>query len=282
MHDVSAVPDVIAAGNLHKMTADHQETVQYSLSLGDSLIPLNQYVGQKIALHFTGAINCTHCGRNTKKSFSQGYCYPCFSKLAQCDTCMMSPERCHYDAGTCREPEWAETFCMTDHIVYLANSSGIKVGITRLNQIPTRWMDQGATAALPIFRVATRQQSGLVEDVLRQFVPDKTNWRKLLKGEMEEIDLCAQRDSLYQATAASIIELQHRFGVQAIQPISDAEVYEFSYPVAQYPKTVKTHNFDKDAVVAGVLQGIKGQYLLLDTGAINIRKFTAYHVELRV
>ena len=282
MHDISAVPDVIAAGNLHKMTADHQVTVQYSLSLGDSLIPLNQYVGKKVALHFTGAIHCTHCGRSTKKSFSQGYCYPCFSKLAQCDTCMMSPERCHYGAGTCREPEWAENFCMTDHIVYLANSSGIKVGITRLNQVPTRWMDQGATAALPIFRVATRQQSGLVEDVLRQFVPDKTNWRKLLKGEMEDINLYAQRDSLYQAAAAGIAKLQQRFGVQAIQPITDAEVYEFSYPVAQYPKTVKTHNFDKDAVVAGVLQGIKGQYLLLDTGAINIRKFTAYHVELRV
>ncbi len=264
------------------MVTDHQQTVHYSLALGDQTIPLNPYIGHKISLKYIGTINCTHCGRRSKKSFGQGYCYPCFSKLAQCDTCIMSPERCHFEAGTCREPEWANRFCMTDHIVYLANSSGIKVGITRVNQVPTRWMDQGAVTALPIYRVATRQQSGFVEDIFRQVVPDKTNWRKLLKGEIETIDLAQQRDHLLAITTPQIIELQQRFGVQAIQPITDAECYQFSYPVLQYPKTVKTHNFDKDPLVEGTLHGIKGQYLLLDTGAINIHKFTAYHVELHV
>lgn len=274
------MPDVIAAGHLSKMATSHDTTIQYQFITNDQATDLNPLLGKPIQLRYTGTIACTHCGRTTKKSFSQGYCYPCFKKLAQCDTCIMSPERCHYDAGTCREPEWADQFCMTDHIVYLANSSGIKVGITRVNQVPTRWMDQGAIAALPILRVATRQQSGLVEDALREFVADKTNWRKMLKGEVEDIDLIAERDRLLDLAADKINELQNRFGIQSIQYIEDSDVYEFNYPVNEHPEKVKTHNLDKEPVVEGVLQGIKGQYLILDTGVINIRKFTSYHVEL--
>ncbi len=142
--------------------------VQYSFRLDDMQVPVNPMIGQRLRLEYLGAIHCSHCGKRTKTSFSQGYCYPCMTKLAQCDVCIMAPEKCHYDAGTCREPSWGEQFCMTDHIVYLANSSGIKVGITRATQLPTRWLDQGASQALPIMRVATRQQSGLVEDVLME------------------------------------------------------------------------------------------------------------------
>src|SRR5690606_39924851 len=112
------------------------------------------------------------------------------------DLCIVSPERCHYEQGTCREPAWGEQFCMTDHIVYLANSSGLKVGITRASQIPTRWIDQRASQALPIMRVATRQQSGMVEGLLRGQVADKTNWRALLRGEPAPLDLPAGRDRL--------------------------------------------------------------------------------------
>ena len=99
-------------------------TVQYAFRLGDTEVPVNPLIGTKLRLEYLGEINCTHCGRKTKKSFSQGYCYPCMTKLAQCDVCIMSPERCHYEAGTCRDPSWGEQFCMTDHVVYLANSSG--------------------------------------------------------------------------------------------------------------------------------------------------------------
>lgn len=277
---IKLMPDVIAAGHLSKMTVIHDPIVTYKLPTGDIETPLNPLLGKPIKLRYTGVINCTHCGRMTKKSFSQGFCYPCFKKLARCDSCMMSPERCHFDAGTCREPEWAETFCMTDHIVYLANSSGIKVGITRLNQVPTRWMDQGAVEALPVFRVATRQISGFVEDAMREFVADKTNWRKMLKGDIDAVDLLAERDLLLEKADEKITELQQQFGLQSIQLIDDAEVYCFEYPVLNYPEKVKTHNFDKEPLVEGVLQGIKGQYLILDTGVINIRKFTSYHVEL--
>jgi hypothetical protein len=200
------------------------------------------------------------------------------TKLAQCDVCIMAPEKCHYDAGTCREPSWGEQFCMTDHVVYLANSSGIKVGITRATQLPTRWLDQGASQALPIMRVATRQQSGLIEDVLRSQVPDRTNWRALLKGDAEVLDLVAIREQIFDACAEGIRGLQARFGLQAIQPLPDADVVQMTYPVQAYPQKIVSFNLDKNPVVEGTLLGIKGQYLIFDTGVINIRKYTAYQL----
>ena len=268
----------LGRGSLSKMAVRLGETAQYAFRLDEQEVPVNPLLGKRVRLEFLGAIHCTHCGRKTKKSFSQGYCYPCFTKLAQCDSCIMSPEKCHYDAGTCREPEWGERFCMTDHVVYLANSSGVKVGITRASQIPTRWLDQGASQALPIFRVATRQQSGLVEDLLRTQVADKTNWRALLKGDAVPLDLPAIRDQLLESCAEGIAALQQRFGLQAIQPVGDAEVLEIRYPVEAYPTKVASHDLEKTPVVEGILRGIKGQYLILDTGVINLRKYTAYQV----
>ena len=268
----------LGRGSLSKMAVRLGETAQYAFRLDEQEVPVNPLLGKRVRLEFLGAIHCTHCGRKTKKSFSQGYCYPCFTKLAQCDSCIVSPEKCHFDAGTCREPEWGERFCMTDHVVYLANSSGVKVGITRASQIPTRWLDQGASQALPIFRVATRQQSGLVEDLLRTQVADKTNWRALLKGDAVPLDLPAIRNQLLESCAEGIAALQQRFGLQAIQPVGDAEVLEIRYPVEAYPTKVASHDLEKTPVVEGILRGIKGQYLILDTGVINLRKYTAYQV----
>jgi hypothetical protein len=239
---------------------------------------MNDYLGQRISLNYGGEIHCCYCGRKTKKSFNQGFCFPCLKKLARCDSCIVSPEKCHYEQGTCREPEWGEAFCLTDHVVYLANSSGVKVGITRATQLPTRWIDQGAVQALPIMRVATRLQSGLVEDALRQHVADKTNWRKMLKGELERVDLPAARETVFERCEAELGALSERFGVQALQPVVDAECVDIEYPVLEYPTKVSSHNFDKTPQVEGTLMGIKGQYLILDTGVINLRKFTAYNI----
>ncbi|MBB3271457.1 DUF2797 domain-containing protein [Pseudomonas monteilii] len=269
----------LARGSLSKMAVSLQApVVQYSFRLDDTQVPVNPLIGQRLRLEYLGAIHCSHCGKRTKTSFSQGYCYPCMTRLAQCDVCIMAPEKCHYDAGTCREPSWGEQFCMTDHVVYLANSSGIKVGITRATQLPTRWLDQGASQALPIMRVATRQQSGLVEDVLRSQVPDRTNWRALLKGDAEVLDLPAIREQIFDACADGLSALQARFGLQAIQPLPDAEVVQMNYPVEAYPKKIVSFNLDKDPVAEGTLLGIKGQYLIFDTGVINIRKYTAYQL----
>ena len=143
-------------GRLRKMPAEAGDPVAYNLAIGDKRITLNDLIGHKVRLNFDGVIRCIHCDRTTKKSFNQGYCYPCFRKLAACDSCIMSPEKCHYHLGTCREPEWGEANCMVEHVVYLANSSGLKVGITRATQVPTRWIDQGAVTAIPMLRVASR------------------------------------------------------------------------------------------------------------------------------
>ena len=185
---------VLGVGNIKKMRTDNQgESVSYQLPVGDALIDVNALLGQQVQLRYLQEINCTYCGRKTNKSFSQGYCYPCMKKLAQCDSCIMSPEKCHYDAGTCREPEWGEENCNIDHIVYLANTSGMKVGITRHSQVPTRWMDQGATQAKPIARVQTRYQSGLLEVLCAQEVGDRTAWQTMLKGDSDPQDLEAIR-----------------------------------------------------------------------------------------
>lgn len=272
----------LISGQLHKMYTQDTQPVSYQLELGDERISLNALLGKKLKFSFHGAINCCHCGRKTKKSYSQGFCYPCFKKLAQCDTCIMSPEKCHYDAGTCREPEWGEKFCFQNHIVYLANSSGLKVGITRETQVPTRWMDQGAINALPIFRVKTRKQSGLVEDAIRQHTSDRTNWRNMLKGIAPDIDLLAERDRLLELAKDDIAALQEEHGLDAIYPLHDARPFVFSYPVEAHPEKVTALNLDKTPEVEGILKGIKGQYLILDTGVLNIRKFSSYHVDLDV
>lgn len=268
-------------GHLKKMLINVDgNAAQYQLRLDDQLINLNEKIFQPIRIEHLGEIHCTACGAKTKKSFAQGHCYRCFTKLAACDTCIMSPEKCHFEQGTCREPNWGEEFCMQDHIVYLANSSGIKVGITRHSQVPTRWLDQGAGYAMPIARVATRQLSGLLEVIFKQHVADKTNWRTLLKQDAADLDLAAKRDELFELCHEEIEELQAEYGLQGVQLIYDGTINKFEYPVEQYPTKVVSFNLDKTPVVEGKLMGIKGQYLILDTGVINLRRFTAYNVSV--
>lgn len=254
--------------------------VNYSLVVGDQQVPISGAVGEKISLKHTGAINCIHCGRSIKKSFNQGYCFPCVRSLAQCDICIVKPELCHYDEGTCREPEWGEQHCMQPHYVYLANTSGVKVGITRHNQIPTRWIDQGAVQALPILEVESRYMSGLAEIQIKDYVSDKTQWQRMLKGGIEPLDLEACRDEIFEQAEPELRQLQERFGEDAIQLLEYEDIVTIDYPVKEYPKTVKSLNFDKTPEVSGTLLGIKGQYLILDTGVINLRKFAGYEIEL--
>lgn len=266
------------AGTLAKLRSDLQAPVQYRLPVGTTETGLNPLLGRHVSLTFAGAIYCVGCERKTSKSFNQGYCYPCFRKLAACDTCIMSPERCHYFEGTCREPEWGERNCMTGHVVYLANSTGLKVGITRAGQVPTRWIDQGAVQALPFARTTTRQQAGFVEAALRAHVTDRTAWQRLLKGAPEPEDLLAERSRLWKLCADELAELQARFGLQAIQPADDAECWQIEYPVLEYPAKVKSLALEKLGTVEGELLGIKGQYLILSSGVINIRKYTGHEV----
>ena len=278
-HIVSAGAMTGSLGKMHVQLQNGQP-VDYQLPVGEQLLPLNELLGHRLSMEYLGEIHCCHCGRKTKKSFNQGYCYPCFRKLPQCDSCIVSPEKCHYHQGTCRDPAWGEQFCMTEHIVYLANSSGLKVGITRASQVPTRWIDQGASQAMAFIRVGTRQQSGFLEVLFKEFVNDRTNWRAMLKGPAESLDLLTSAHDLLAMNASRITELQEQFGIQAIQPVESSTVLAIDYPVLEYPTKVTSQSFDKQTLIEGTLLGIKGQYLLLDTGVINIRKHTAYQVRV--
>jgi hypothetical protein len=266
-------------GTLRKMTTELQSPVKYQLPLGEQLIELNPFIGKNIKLNYTGNIICVHCQRSIKKSFNQGFCYPCFISLAQCDMCIMKPETCHYAEGTCREPSWGEGFCLQPHYVYLANSSGVKVGVTRHTQVPTRWIDQGAVQALPILKAQSRYISGVLEVAIAEHVSDKTSWQRMLKNLQEPVDLLAKRDELLLLCQRPLAAITEKFGEQAFGLLPEERPIDIQYPAMQYPAKVKSFNFDKVAEVEGVLQGIKGQYLLLDTGVINIRKFTGYEVE---
>lgn len=253
--------------------------IQYALRLNDEALPLNACIGQTVTLTHTGSIECQACGRGSKKSYSQGYCYPCFKKLPQCDLCMVSPERCHFDQGSCRDDEFATSVCMQPHIVYLANSSGIKVGITKQQNLPTRWIDQGAVQALPILEVMTRQQAGFVEVAFKQYVADKTNWQKMLKSDHEHIDMISIRDQLLEEVQTDLSAVIERFGERNIKLATSDTVHQLTYPVTQYPTRVVSLSFDKTPTVSGQLLGIKGQYLIFDIGVINLRRFTSYEIE---
>ncbi|RDV26137.1 DUF2797 domain-containing protein [Alteromonas aestuariivivens] len=273
-------------GTLRKMhtAADEDNLVHYTLPVGDELVAMNPLIGQKIVLSFEGQIACVHCGSKTKKSFNQGYCYRCLISLAQCDTCIIKPELCHYHQGTCREPQWGEAHCLTDHFVYLANTGTLKVGITRhvTDGISSRWMDQGATQALVMLRVKDRLTSGLVETAFKQHIADKTNWRTMLKGAPAEQDLHASMQALLKEIAPQLEQLSAQQGLQAIQPVEHSG-HAIHYPVQHYPDKIKSINLDKTPAFEGELVGIKGQYWLLDGDrVINIRKYAGYKVTLSV
>lgn len=257
------------------------KAVSYQLPVGDERVPLADKIGKSIRIEYTGNIYCVYCGEKTNKSFGQGYCYKHFMALAQTDSCIMSPEKCHYDQGTCREPVWGETNCMQTHYVYLANASGLKVGITRGGQIPTRWIDQGASQAIAIARVTSRQLAGLMEVIFKTHVADKTNWRTMLKSPAERLDMPAERDRLLEVAAVELQALVDQHGIAAVQILTHGDVFEFDFPVEKYPEKVSSFNLDKDPIAEGKLQGIKGQYLILDTGVINIRRYGGYEVKFR-
>ncbi|MDG0997334.1 MAG: DUF2797 domain-containing protein [Gammaproteobacteria bacterium] len=261
-----------AEGILRKMRSRLDPIVAYEMSLSREYVQINEMIGKGLKLEFSGEIFCVNCGRKTNKSFNQGYCFPCFKKLQDFFTCLIHPEKCRCDEGD----------CFQDHIVYLANSSGLKVGITRSTQVPTRWVDQGAVQAIPIARVRTRLQSGMLEVMFKQHVADKTNWREMLKRDPVELDMQAEAKALLSVCKEELIELENQLGKHAISLINGVRSTQIKYPIDEYPAKISSFNFDKNNVVEGTLAGIKGQYLILDSGVINLRKFSGYEVSLYV
>ncbi len=234
---------------------------------------MNKLLGKQITLEYLGHIHCIKCGRETRKSFAQGYCYPCFSTAPETEECVLRPELCRAHEGVARDMEYAKKHCLSDQVVYLSLTSGIKVGVTRASQVPTRWIDQGAIRALEFARTPNRYMAGLLEVALKNHLADKTNWRKMLSGsDPGDMDLSQEKQRLTPLIPTEL----------AAYINDDMQAVELEYPVLQYPEKIKSLNFEKDPIVSGVLNGIKGQYLMLDQNrVINMRKFGGYLIRLQ-
>ena len=272
-----SAPGPALRGVIRKMKTTLAEPVRYELAVGERRLAVDERIGKQLSLTFTGNIFCIACGRKTTKSFAQGHCFPCFKSRAECDLCVMRPHTCHYHLGTCRDAAWGERHCMREHWVYLANSSALKVGITRSDQIPTRWIDQGASQALGVFKVKSRLHSGLLENALARRVSDRTDWRKMLKGVAAPVDLHAAAEDLLGDAQDDLADLQKAHPDLEWERLAEPAL-GLSYPVSRYPEKVTSFSFDKTAAVTGRLDGIKGQYLMFDGGVINVRKFSGYEV----
>lgn len=274
------------SGALRKMNAfaDATNTVSYQLPIGTDRVDINPLIGKPLSLRFSGDIHCVHCDRKTKKSFNQGYCYPCLISLAQCDSCIIKPEKCHYHEGTCREPQWGEEHCFSEHFVYIANTGTLKVGITRhvTEGVSSRWIDQGATQATVMLRVSDRLTSGLVEMLCKQHIGDKTNWRTMLKSDPERADLEGVKATILAKIAEGLAQIKQERGLQSVSETT-GDIHNIHYPVDTYPDKIKSINLDKTPEFEGVLTGVKGQYWMLDGDrVINIRKYAGYNVSLEV
>ncbi len=251
------------------------DPVRYRLTIGDAQLDIDRYLGNWLRLEWTGRIVCASCGAESSKRFGDGYCYRCFSTLARCDLCVVSPDRCHFERGTCREPEWGLEFCMRPHLVYLANSAGAKVGITHPGNLPGRWLDQGAAAALPIVSTETRHAAGCVEKVIGRHLRESTDWRALVSAPAQDVDLPELWRQLAHLTRHEFDGLHAQF---ALDVRTDAEVMRFTYPVARYSPALQLKLDDK--AVGGRLDGVIGSYLLFDRGVFNVRAHGSYDVRL--
>jgi hypothetical protein len=255
------------------MTTSLGEVVEYSLSLGEGeVLDLNAHIGGRVEIEFQGTIHCVFCGKLTPKSYGGGSCYQCLQSLPQNDMCQMKPELCHLDRGTCRDADWGRSHCETPHVVYLARSSAVKVGITRENPTETRWMDQGAIEGMVIAEVPDRKTSGMIETALSQHMADKTDFRKMLRGEIADDDL----EEVFQEMVDHVPP--HFQSLLLEERVSK----KIAYPLNSHPAKIKTLSLDKMEKVGGSLVGIKGQYLIFEEGVFNVRGHTGYDVKIEV
>lgn len=236
-----------------------------------SKIILNDLVGESIKLSFNGDINCVSCDAEINKTFGEGYCYSCFSTQPESSPCIIHPELCRAHLGEGRDMEWERKYHLVDHVVYLAKSSHIKVGITRAGNEKTRWIDQGASEAIVVARVPNRYLSGVIEVALKEYYSDKTSWQRMLKNEVSEDDL-----------EAELAKVECYLGGELAEYICRENLRQtIEYPVDNYPTKVKSLKFDKEPVIEKKLVGIKGQYLLFDDNTVlNVRSHTGYWVNV--
>jgi len=264
---------MLASGNIIKMRSEFADPVKYFLPIGETELAMNELIGKNLQLTFTGQINCISCGKKTKTSFGQGFCYNCLQTAPEASETVMRPELSKAHLGIARDMEWAREHDLIDHFVYLAISGELKVGVTRHHQVPTRWIDQGAGEAIILARTPNRHISGVIEVFLKNYFSDKTNWRSMLQNKViQEYDLHAEKLKATELLPAELQQYIH----------SDNKIWKISYPCSAFPEKVSSVSFDKEPVISGILSGIKGQYLIFSDGRVlNIRKHNGYFLEIR-
>lgn len=257
-------------GALTKMRTEIGSPIQYYLVFENDFLHINQLLDKKIYICFLG-YECMNC-KKEKKIYRQGYCYDCFFEIPQAADWIIHPEKSKAHLGIeDRNLAYEKAVQLTPHIVYLANSGNVKVGVTRKTQIPTRWIDQGAHKALEIAELPNRYLAGITEVALKNYVDDKTNWRTMLKNEIQEQDLSAWRDRLKQYIPQ-----------EALPYFKDhSKETTLEFPVLQYPSKLKTLNLTKTPEYSGTLRGVKGQYLIFEDNTVfNVRSNEGFVVSI--
>tara|TARA_B100000287_G_C20574772_1_gene757976 strand:- start:259 stop:1056 length:798 start_codon:yes stop_codon:yes gene_type:complete len=252
------------------MDTELKDVVNYTLNLNGKKHLMNNYIGNQIKLEWEGKVIC-NCGKIATKFYRSGFCYKCYWESPLASQSIFKPELCtaHLEIEE-RDLVWEKKFQIAPHYVYLANSSGIKVGITRGSQGVTRWIDQGASQAILLAEVPNRRFAGDIEVSLKKFVSDKTNWRKMLSKEPDNIDLLKIKEEL-------TTHISEKFKKYIL---ADNRITEIKYPVVQYPKKITSLKLEKTPIIEGLLLGIKGQYLILDKDrVINIRSHEGFKVK---
>ena len=257
----------------------------------DQEVPLTR--GLHLKIKHLEIFQCTACKKSIKKLF-EGYCFPCFRKKASADRCIMSPHLCHYNLGTCREPNWGDEFCYQPHYVYLSYTDKFKVGITRHTQIPTRWIDQGATAATFIAKVTSRHQAGVIENTLKEILHDKSHWLNMLKNgnnrpsltEIQEkvafiIDWI-KNNEVFLKNEILVKTPEHLKLNKNIEFYDSAVIMNINYDVSTENLKYKSINLDKNPEIEGIITGIKGQYIFFGEQVFNMRRHEGYLVDLQL
>ena len=257
-------------GTLSKMQTELGSPIQYYLVFENSFLNVNQLLGKDIEIAFEG-YQCLNC-KKAKKVFRQGFCYDCFMSSPAVGDWIMKPElsTAHLDIED-RDLAYEKRVQLQPHVVYLALSSEVKVGVTRNTQVPTRWIDQGAVQAVPLVEVPNRYLAGITEVALKNHYADKTNWQKMLKNDVPNVDLLLERNKAFEWLPNEVKEYFPK----------EEKIIQMDFPVLQYPKKVTSLNLEKTPNFAGKLTGIKGQYLLFEDGTVfNVRTFEGYVVRM--
>ena len=259
-------------GVLQKMQTEMGNPIQYYLVFKNDFLNVNQILDKEVQINFIKH-QCLNCGLD-KSIYRQGFCKSCFFEIPSAGDWIMRPElsTAHLDKED-RDLEYEKKIQLQPHVVYLANSSNIKVGVTRKSQVPTRWIDQGAHEAIEIVEVPNRYLAGITEVALKDHISDKTNWRKMLTNDVDDEDLVAWK-----------YKLKPNIPKEAADYFIDSNSEtHLEFPVLRYPEKVKSLNLDKTPEYQGILKGIKGQYLIFgDDTVFNIRGNEGYYVSLGV